>query len=396
MSFCESCGSGLRGQAHCENCGKPASVAPTVREAETSVQLRASQPLPTARGRHRGAAIAAGAALVVVTGAVITALLASGVLGDDGEGGASRRTVASQRAATTPTGTVARLESVPAHDLVDGTVDPYRLRGAVLLAADKATDDGVGVTEWGVYAVAGAPAETVCAVIEDRSAASDSPLNGFTNDPTRARELASRYATSGAGCVLSFVEDTPADPDRGPYEWDIAVREFAKGDSRTHDPQAVRTLGSFTPSQAPVFDGPYSEVSVVHRANAPDVPYDDGALAADPKPEQMDKTLPRRRPKATSTIDARSFVACDSNIRVSGLGCAFANNTFWTYWRHGQVRSITVYDPDTGRYHAASCSPGREVECSTAHGDAVRFPQSALDVYDDDQAESYAAGHDVG
>jgi len=100
--------------------------------------------------------------------------------------------------------------------------------------------------------------------------------------------------------------------------------------------------------------------------------------------------------QSASVSSPSSFTACDSNISESGTSCEFANTTFWTYWTNGQPRSISVYDASSGQYYAADCTYAGQIECRTSRGAVVRFPQAAVDLYDQSMADAYAASHNVG
>jgi hypothetical protein len=359
---------------YCETCG--ASVAPATVYCENCGHALAAAPRPPARRRPPRPVIAAAVAALIAA-ATVVALLVAGVLGDDDQttGAAVDQPVAG--APATPG--VSALDPLPRHDQADGYMDLDMLDGAVTLAAGHPRSDP-GITDWAVYALPGRDARLACDEVADAWIHGPIGLgDDFTDDPQRARALGDHYRATPGGCRYSFLENTPSSPAVGPSRWDIAVRAFAKADPLTHDPQAVRTLGAITPQPAPIYEGPYSEVSIVHAVGDTSEPFADGRPASSLGSKRIGKV-----------------VACDANISVSDGGCAFANNVFWTYWTRGQVASINVYDADRGRFRATSCDlADEEVTCSTG-STVVSFPQAAVDLYDQGQADRYAATHDVG
>lgn len=96
---------------------------------------------------------------------------------------------------------------------------------------------------------------------------------------------------------------------------------------------------------------------------------------------------------------APSFTACDPNISVETgtTTCAFAQNVFYEYWTSGRSSDVSAYSPVTGQTYATQCSnSGGQIGCTTTSGAEVRFPQSAVDAYDQAQADRYAATHQTG
>jgi hypothetical protein len=95
-----------------------------------------------------------------------------------------------------------------------------------------------------------------------------------------------------------------------------------------------------------------------------------------------------------------ALVACDPNIRVNAntTTCEFAQNTFFAYWNHqGEGTSVmSVWSPAASDMLATTCTGRMTVVCTTDDGGEVQFPMSAVDSYDQDQADRYAASHDVG
>jgi hypothetical protein len=106
---------------------------------------------------------------------------------------------------------------------------------------------------------------------------------------------------------------------------------------------------------------------------------------------------PRREEEAPH--DASVYRTCDPNIeaRVDTTTCAFAQNAFWVYWTSGEKSRISVYSPAVGRSFRIRCAnDGERVACTGHDGSGVRFPVAALEAYSRDQADSYAANHDLG
>jgi hypothetical protein len=92
-------------------------------------------------------------------------------------------------------------------------------------------------------------------------------------------------------------------------------------------------------------------------------------------------------------------VQCDPNIEALAqtTTCRFAQNTFWTYWTSDRADSFDVWSPTAGSHFATSCSSdGAQVFCTTIDGGRVRFPEAAVDAYSQQQADDYAADHDLG
>lgn len=335
----------------------------------------------------------AAVALIAAVAAVV--LLAGGVLGGDED--PASQPARTQRATSPPaTDLVRALDPLPRRDQANGYMDLNSLDGAITLAAGHPQSGDPGVSDWAVYAIAGRDARQACDEVTKQW------INGmiglsddFTNDPDRARALTDNYRTTPGGCTYSFLENSPSSPDLGPARWDIAVRAFVKGDRLTHDPRAVRSLGAITPLPAPIYEGPYSEVSIARVQQDVGQPFADGRLAADLKPKPREA-----KPSATAVEpehdQAMTTVRCDANITVSDGTCAFANNAFWTYWTQGQPMTMSVYDPDSGAYQETYCESSEQVDCITDSGIQVTFAQSAVDVYDQRQADRYAATHKVG
>lgn len=121
----------------------------------------------------------------------------------------------------------------------------------------------------------------------------------------------------------------------------------------------------------------------------------------DPEPENPFQEQPKaRKDPSSSAPDSASaeYADCDSNIQVDAetTTCAFAQNTFWHYWMSGESAALYVYSPATRTTFDVSCTVGGVIKCTTADDGVVRFPQGAVDRYSQAQADTYAAGHDLG
>jgi hypothetical protein len=101
----------------------------------------------------------------------------------------------------------------------------------------------------------------------------------------------------------------------------------------------------------------------------------------------------------TAPGTAAAFKRCDANISASTstTTCGFAQNVFYEYWNHNGDGVITVYSPATHTTWQTYCTPDAgQVVCETDDGGVVKFSQSALANYSQDQADAYAASHDIG
>jgi hypothetical protein len=118
------------------------------------------------------------------------------------------------------------------------------------------------------------------------------------------------------------------------------------------------------------------------------------------------KSVERPRPvkqeglqKQSTTRPAPLWVQCDPNIEALAetTTCPFAQNAFWTYWTAHRADSFDVWSPASQSSFTTGCSSdGVQVVCTAADGGKVRFPDSAVDAYSQDQADAYAADHDLG
>lgn len=273
MAFCEHCGQHLGEVAFCEGCGARVPAPPLQPQPHA-----ASIPVAGAT-RWRWRPIAAVAALCGVAGAIVGDLLATDIIG----GGDTRPAAATakQAASGSPATGPARL---PTADRADDTVAylpvPRLLHSVTLQAGqDEAT---VGPLSWAVYAIPGTDAGSVCREIEIKWL----PVleQTMARDDARGEDLGSRYTQTAQGCAYSFTElHAPAVDSLGPLSYEIAVRAFAAKDPVTHNAAArAGSLGSITPQTAPLYEGPYVEVSRVLSRNPLDVEYlDDSVGAAD-------------------------------------------------------------------------------------------------------------------
>lgn len=96
---------------------------------------------------------------------------------------------------------------------------------------------------------------------------------------------------------------------------------------------------------------------------------------------------------------ASDYKRCDANIRAKRVTttCGFAENAFYAYFIGSGATTLRVYSPSTGRTFTTHCSARTAtVTCRTSDGGVVKFPQSAIAAYSDDQAGAFAAAHEVG
>lgn len=125
---------------------------------------------------------------------------------------------------------------------------------------------------------------------------------------------------------------------------------------------------------------------------------DTGEWALPSGPVQSSGTSPSA-PSAPAAPAPESFTACDGNImaKVGSTTCQFAENAFYEYWTNGQPSSISVYSPATGSTYDMTCDTTTgDVRCDTDGGAAVKFSQASVDGYSQDQADNYAATHQIG
>jgi hypothetical protein len=105
-------------------------------------------------------------------------------------------------------------------------------------------------------------------------------------------------------------------------------------------------------------------------------------------------------PAAVARASARPatrYKRCDANIRArkKTTTCGFAENAFYAYYRSAGSSTLDVWSPAVQRtFHTRCARTGATVTCRTADRGVVKFPQAAVDAYDDDQATAFAAAHD--
>lgn len=115
-------------------------------------------------------------------------------------------------------------------------------------------------------------------------------------------------------------------------------------------------------------------------------------------PNLTDSTSTRTT-ATTPTSAPDAFARCDANVsaKTPTTTCGFASNAFYEYWTSGKAERIRAYSPATHRVFSARCTGhGDSVECATSDGGVARFARAAIDRYTQEQADAYAAGHDVG
>jgi hypothetical protein len=110
---------------------------------------------------------------------------------------------------------------------------------------------------------------------------------------------------------------------------------------------------------------------------------------------------------ATSTVPVartpakpvNAYEHCDANIRArkATTTCGFAENTFYAYYKSFGATTLAVWSPAVQHTFSTHCSRAAGiVTCRTADRGVVKFPQSAVDAYDEQQAAAFASTHDVG
>lgn len=124
--------------------------------------------------------------------------------------------------------------------------------------------------------------------------------------------------------------------------------------------------------------------------------------AATPRSVAPPNKIREKRPvsrhgDAGATSDVATYVACDANITVKAATttCAFAQNVFYAYWNAGGS-DFQAYSPVSERSYDVRCSGGSIIACSAGDGAEVRFSAHAVTLYDEAQADAYAASHDLG
>jgi hypothetical protein len=108
-----------------------------------------------------------------------------------------------------------------------------------------------------------------------------------------------------------------------------------------------------------------------------------GSTAAEP---------PRSKPST-------AYKRCDANIRARKVTttCGFAENAFYAYYKSGGATTLRVWSPAVHRTFSTRCTRSAGVvTCRTADRGVVKFAQSAVNAYDEDQAAAFAAAHETG
>jgi hypothetical protein len=112
----------------------------------------------------------------------------------------------------------------------------------------------------------------------------------------------------------------------------------------------------------------------------------------------------RRQPRAVrsegtpvATPSVATYVACDPNItvKVATTTCPFAQNVFYGYW-NADGGDFRAYSPASQESYDIACDGGATIVCTAGDGAEVRFSPRAVALYDQAQADSYAASHDLG
>ena len=97
---------------------------------------------------------------------------------------------------------------------------------------------------------------------------------------------------------------------------------------------------------------------------------------------------------------APEFINCDSHIQAEAgtTTCPFAQNVFWTYWTNGESSDpAEVWSPAAHATFATTCElDSAQVICNASDDATVKFPQAAVDLYSQEQADAYASTHDLG
>jgi hypothetical protein len=89
---------------------------------------------------------------------------------------------------------------------------------------------------------------------------------------------------------------------------------------------------------------------------------------------------------------------CDPNVRarITNTTCAFALNTFYEFYVHGESAALNVWSPAARRFFVTRCSARPMVTCRASDGGEVTFPLSAVHGYNDQLAHAYAASREIG
>lgn len=88
----------------------------------------------------------------------------------------------------------------------------------------------------------------------------------------------------------------------------------------------------------------------------------------------------RRSRRATAGLSLSRYVRCDANIeaRIATTTCAFALNTFYEFYAHGQQPTVRVWSPAAARFFSTHCAAGQVISCVATDGGRVRFRLAAV------------------
>lgn len=105
----------------------------------------------------------------------------------------------------------------------------------------------------------------------------------------------------------------------------------------------------------------------------------------------------RKRKASDRQPQGDALARCDANIDVdpSTTTCEFAQNVFYENWMSGGGR-FRAYSPASRITYDVFCRDGAVVVCRAGDGAEVRFSADAVALYDQQQADDFAATHDLG
>jgi hypothetical protein len=133
-------------------------------------------------------------------------------------------------------------------------------------------------------------------------------------------------------------------------------------------------------------------------------PYAANNDAAAPAISSPNST-PAPRPNRKRHKPKQSLTACDANIRIKSAQttCGFAQNVFYGYWMNdaepgtfADSPGIPAYSKAAGKTFYVDCSGATKIVCSADDGGYVTFSSAAVSAYTVENAERYAATHDLG
>jgi len=121
------------------------------------------------------------------------------------------------------------------------------------------------------------------------------------------------------------------------------------------------------------------------------------APAVTPAPKRSTRHNSRTWRASTPTSAPTVFMACDANISVkrATTTCPFAENVFYEYWLAGGG-DVRAYSPAAEAVFRVRCEDGSTIVCSGGDGAEIHIDPGAVAVYDQAQANEYAASHDLG